>query len=115
MIKADERSSKEKILKKVRKGLLQKGDPYTLHLDLDTDVYVQESGDLVEVFSGNFNANRGYFSYCFNEYDFIDQFLVLAEEKRWKSVISLEKYFQSLLAHCDYILLKQKDEVRVAD
>jgi hypothetical protein len=55
---SDERSSKEKILKKVRKGLLQKGDPYTTNLDLDTDVYVKEVGELIETFSGNFHANR---------------------------------------------------------
>jgi len=111
----DERSSKEKILKKVRKGLLQKGDPYTQHVDLDTDVFVKEAGELIETFSGNFHANAGSFSYCFNEFDFVDQFLGLLEEKHWTSVISLEKHFQSLFAHCDYNLFIKKDEVRIAD
>jgi len=114
-VATDERSSKEKILKKVRKGLLQKGDPYTIHIDLDTDVYVKETGELIETFSGNFHSNKGYFSYCFNEYDFVDQFLGLLEEKRWQSVISLEKHFQNLFAHCDYNLFVKKDEVRIAD
>jgi L-lactate dehydrogenase complex protein LldG len=112
---SDERSSKEKILKKVRKGLLQKGDPYTTNLDLDTDVYVKEVGELIETFSGNFHANKGEFAYCFNEYDFVDQFLGLVEERHWKSVISLEKHFQSLFAHCNYNLFVKKDEVRIAD
>jgi L-lactate dehydrogenase complex protein LldG len=111
----DERSSKEKILKKVRKGLLQKGDPYTTHIDLDSDVYVYESGELIETFSGNFHANNGNFSYCYNEFDFVDQFLGLAEENHWQSVISLEKHFQALFAHCDYELFVKKDEVRIAD
>jgi L-lactate dehydrogenase complex protein LldG len=114
-VATDERSSKEKILKKVRKGLLQKGDPYTAHIDLDTDVYVKEQGELIETFSGNFHANKGNFSYCFNEYDFVDQFLALAEEKHWQSVISLEKHFQALFSHCDYNLFIKKDEVRIAD
>jgi L-lactate dehydrogenase complex protein LldG len=114
-VATDERSSKEKILKKVRKGLLQKGDPYTTNIDLDTDVYVREPGELSETFSGNFHANKGEFSYCFNEYDFVDQFLGLVEERHWQGVISLEKHFQSLFSHCDYNLFIKKDEVRIAD
>jgi L-lactate dehydrogenase complex protein LldG len=114
-VATDERSSKEKILKKVRKGLLQKGDPYTTNLDLDTDVFVKEAGEYIETFSGNFHANKGEFSYCYNEFDFVDQFLALIEERHWKSVISLEKHYQNLFAHCDYNLFIKKDEVRIAD
>jgi L-lactate dehydrogenase complex protein LldG len=111
----DERSSKEKILKKVRAALLQKGDAYTANIDLDTDVFTKEIGELIEVFSGNFLANSGQFAYCFNEYDFIDQFLAVAEENEWQHIVCLEKRFQKLFDNCDFPVLEKKENVLEAE
>jgi L-lactate dehydrogenase complex protein LldG len=99
-----ERSAKDRVLKNVRKALLQKGDAYPQHIDLDSDVFAKEDGDLIEAFSGNFIANHGQFFYAYNEYHFADQFLALAEEREWTGAFCLESYFQRVFRECEYPL-----------
>ena len=110
-----ERSAKDRILKNVRKALLQKGDAYPAHIDLESDVFAKEDGDLIESFSGNFIANHGQFFYTYNEFHFADQFLGLAEERGWNKAFCLEEHFQRILRECEYPLDFRAGDVRNAE
>jgi L-lactate dehydrogenase complex protein LldG len=111
---ADERSSKEKILKKVRKALLQKGEVNPDTVDMVSDVFVNEIGEPIEVFAGNLSANKGAFTYCFNEYDFLDSFLAEAEKSGWSSVLCLENPIRKLFSSCDFEVLTKPSDVKTA-
>ena len=111
----DERSSKERILKLVRKGLLQKDVKFAANLDWETDVFAHGQANDAELFAENFTFNKGQFVFCFNEYHFIDQFLALAELKGWENVSCVEKGLARVLASCDFPILENTGDVLLAD
>lgn len=112
----DERSSKEKILTRIRKALLQKGEPaFNPRLDLESDVYTPEEGALAEVFAANFLANKGHFVYCYNKYHFRDELLAIIDKNNWQKIISLEKPIQRLMEECDFAVEKKTAAVKTAD
>lgn len=110
-----ERSAKDRVLKNVRKALLHKDDAYPAHIDLESDVFAKEDGDLIESFSGNFIANHGQFFYCYNEFHFADQFLAIAEEREWHGAFCLEEHFQEIFRSCEYPLEFRAGDVRNAE
>ena len=67
----DDRSSKEKILKKVRKALLQQDVFFKSKLDLETDVFTKEDENLPETFAQNFINNNGKFIYCYHSFSML--------------------------------------------
>lgn len=93
-------TSREIILKSIRKALLQKGEALPAHLDMESDIYAPETGEAVEIFSGNFTANAGTFYYCFNRYDLIDNLLSLIEEKGWENIVTSSEPIKQLLGEC---------------
>ncbi|MDZ4838864.1 MAG: LUD domain-containing protein [Bacteroidota bacterium] len=95
-------TSKEVILKNIRKALLAKSESLPQQVDLDQEIYVHEAGDLSEVFSGNFISNNGTFLYCFNKYDFVDQFLLLVESRGWLELRTYNESIQSLFKEVDF-------------
>ena len=111
----DTTTSREKILKKIRKALLVKGEPYAANVDMDTDVHVPEDGEPLEVFAGNFTRNNGHFHYCFNGFDFLDQFLAIADQKEWGKVLTLEPDMQSFFAELEFPLKTQARDVLEAE
>lgn len=112
----DERSSKEKILAKVRRALLQKGESVmNSRLDLDTDIFVSEEGEAAEIFGGNFIANKGNFHYCFNVYHFREQLLSLKEKNNWQNIVCLESEIIKIMADCGLELNSQAKDVLKAD
>src|SRR5688500_19603054 len=95
-----ERSSRDFVLKKVRQALLQKNEAEPQQpIDLDSDVFALEEGELIEIFSANFLANKGNFTYCFNRYDFLDQFLYTAQEEGWNQAVCLEQPLQESIKY----------------
>jgi len=111
----DERSSKERILKLVRKGLLQKDVNFPANLDWESDVFARMEVNDAELFAENFTFNKGRFVFCYNEYHFIDQFLSAAETHGWENVSCLEKNLARLFNECDFPLLTDTDGVLAAD
>ena len=111
----DNSTPKEKILKKVRAALLQKGSPYTSQIDLESDVFMPEIGEPIEVFASNFTANKGNFIFCYNPFHFADEFLAAAEENNWSNAFCLEPELQGLFEHCEFPFLNKKNDVKLAD
>jgi L-lactate dehydrogenase complex protein LldG len=94
-------TSKEKLLKKIRKALLEKRDNPYPNLE-DLPLY-PPSDELPEVlFAEEFTAAAGQFVFCEDEIQFIDILLNLAEERKWHKIYCWEPALQELLAKYDY-------------
>lgn len=96
-----ETTSKEKMLKKIRKALLEKRDnPYPA-LE-DTPVYPPYEGYLEVLFAEQLSAVAGQFVFCENEIQLIENLLLLADEKKWHKIYCWEPHVQELLSRYEY-------------
>lgn len=94
-------TSKEKLLKKIRKALLEKRDnPYPNLEDLP---HYPVPEDIPEVlFAEEFTAASGQFVFCEDEIQFIDNLLQLAEGRKWHKIYCWEPALQAILKNYDY-------------
>jgi len=94
-------TSKEKLLKKVRKALLEKRDnPYPNLEDLS---HYPPTDELAEVvFAEEFTNASGQFVFCEDEVQFIDILLNLAEQHKWHKIYCWEPELQEILRRYDY-------------
>jgi len=94
-------TSKEKLLKKIRKALLEKRDnPYPNLEDLP---HYPQPDDIPEVlFAEEFTAAAGQFFFCEDEIQFIENLLSLAEERKWRKIYCWEPALQEILQKYDY-------------
>ena len=94
-------TSKEKMLKKIRKALLEKRDNPYPNLE-DTPLYEENSEYLEVVFAEQLTAVSGHFLYCEDEIQFIENLLQLAEEKNLRKIYCWEPGLQKLLSTYEY-------------
>jgi L-lactate dehydrogenase complex protein LldG len=94
-------TSKEKLLKKVRKALLEKRDnPYPNLEDLP---HYPPNDELLEViFAQEFTAVSGQFVFCEDELQFIETLLNLADQHKWHKIYCWEPALQDILTRYDY-------------
>jgi len=94
-------TSKEKLLKKIRKALLEKRDnPYPNLEDLPHYPPTDEPLDVL--FAEQFTAVSGQFLFCEDEVQFIENLLQLAEERKWHKIYCWEPALQEVLARYEY-------------
>jgi L-lactate dehydrogenase complex protein LldG len=97
----DSTTPKEKFLKKIRKALLEKRDnPYP---NLEELPLYPPTTELPEViFAEEFIKVSGQFIYCEDEIQFIENILLLAEDKKWRKIYCWEPELQELLNRYEY-------------
>jgi len=94
-------TSKEKLLKKIRKALLERRDNPYPNLE-DLPLYAH-TGEIPEVlFAEQFTAVNGQFVFCEDEVQLIESLLNLAEERSWRKIYCWEKPLQDLLTQYEY-------------
>lgn len=92
---------KEKLLKKIRKALLEKRDnPYPNLEDLPHYPQPQELPEVM--FAEQFTAVSGQFLFCEDEVQFIENLLQLAEERKWHKIYCWEPALQEVLDRFEY-------------
>lgn len=96
-----ETTSKEKMLKKIRKALLEKRDNPYPHLE-DQALYKENDEYLEVLFAEQFTAIAGQFIYCADEIQFVENLLQLAEEKKLRKIYCWEPALQELLSTYEY-------------
>jgi len=94
-------TSKEKLLKKIRKALLEKRDNPYPNLE-DQPLYPAEEEMLEVAFAEQFTDVQGQFVYCEDEIQFIETLLNLAEERKWHKIYCWEPALQDILTRYDY-------------
>ncbi len=96
-----ETTSKEKMLKKIRKALLEKRDNPYPNLE-DTALYEDYTGHLDVLFAEQLTAVSGHFVFCEDEIQLIENLLHLAEDKGWRKIYCWEPKLQKLLSSYEY-------------
>lgn len=96
-----ETTSKEKMLKKIRKALLEKRDNPYPNLE-ETPVYPPTDEYLEVLFAEQLTAVAGKFVFCEDEIQLIENLLLLAEEKGWRKIYCWEPKLQELLTNYEY-------------
>jgi L-lactate dehydrogenase complex protein LldG len=94
-------TSKEKLLKKIRKALLEKRDnPYPNLEDLP---HYPPNEELLEiVFANEFTAVSGQFVFCEDEVQLIENLLNLADQHKWHKIYCWEPALQDILSRFDF-------------
>ena len=93
----DNITPKERILKKIRGGLLYKNPAKHQQLDLESSVYEDITEPLPEVFAQNFTQAGGKLVFCHNKFDLIDNLIDLQENKKWNNLYCWDKKLKTEL------------------
>lgn len=94
-------TSKEKMLKKIRKALLEKRDNPYPNLE-DTPLYEDYNDHIDLLFAEQLTAVAGNFVFCENDIQLIENLLHLAEDKNWRKIYCWETEIQSLLSKYEF-------------
>lgn len=109
-----ESTAKEKLLKKIRKALLEKRDnPYPNLEDLPH--YPPVNDPLEVVFAEQLLAVSGQFVYCEDEIQLLESILLLADQKKWRKIYCWEKPLQDLLSKYEYPFYESDKDFDLAD
>ena len=94
-------TSKEKLLKKIRKALLERRDNPYPNLE-DQPLYAADDEMPEVIFAEAFSAVAGQFIFCEDEIQFIEELLTLAEERNWRKIYCWEPALQDMLKQYEY-------------
>lgn len=97
-----ESTSREKVLKKIRKALINKSPNRTSDADWDKSIYVSSAESPEVAFAEAFSKVGGIFVYCNNEVDFFEKLLSLTQEKSWKNFYCWESKIKELLDKVEF-------------
>ena len=94
-------SSKELMLKKIRKALLEKRDNPYPNLE-ESQLYQTNTEELEILFAEQLTNVAGNFIFCENGVDFIENILELADRFNWRKIYCWEPELQALLSHYEF-------------
>jgi L-lactate dehydrogenase complex protein LldG len=110
----DSTTSKEKLLKKIRKALLEKRDnPYPNLEELPLYAPPVEISEVL--FAEQFTAVNGQFVFCEDEVHFIENLLTLAEERSWRKIYCWEPPLQDILKLYEFPFFETDKDFEQAD
>lgn len=92
----EERTTKEKILKKIRKGLIEKTIKATT-IDFEKEIFHKSEEPLEIIFAQQFTRLNGNFCYCENETEFLSRLSELISENKWDNIYCFEQKAKDLL------------------
>ena len=90
-------TSKEKILKQIRKALTHKSSQEIGDVDKESEIFTSSEEPLEIQFAQNFLALNGKFIFCENENEFIENFNFISKDNNWKNLFCLEPAIKDLL------------------
>jgi L-lactate dehydrogenase complex protein LldG len=93
----DSTTSKEKILKKIRKALIHKSPQEIGDVDKESEIFTVSEEPLEIQFAQNFSALNGKFVFCENETEFIENFDFFVKDNNWENIFTLEPKIKELL------------------
>ena len=90
-------TSREKILKKVRKALIHKTTQEIADVDLETNIYNIPDEPMEILFAQKLTKLNGKFVYCETEKEFTENLASLIKENNWDNVFTLDGKIKRLL------------------
>lgn len=100
-------TSREKILKKIRKALIHKTTARFPTIDWEKNIYVTEGDSLEERFAASFTKVGGQFVFCENEMEFLENVIMLAQENKWKQFYCQEKKITDFMDQIEFPYTKE--------
>lgn len=97
-----EPTSKERILKKIRKGLIHSTSQPFPNVDTTGSIYPAPSDDLSVIFAEAFSKLSGNFIFCENEKEMMGNMTALVEEKGWNFIYCWEEEVQKMFQKYDF-------------
>ena len=107
----EESTTREKILKKVRKALIQKSEK-TSNVDFESDIFQKAEEPLEILFAQQFTKLNGKFIYCENENELCANLSDLISENKWEHVFCYEKKAKELLKKADISFSENEKDVK---
>jgi L-lactate dehydrogenase complex protein LldG len=87
-----ETTSKEQILKKIRKALIERGNADYLTADFESDIFLKETEETPEIiFANKITEQQCNFIFCVDEDDLTTQLKNLFQSKNWASAFAKEE------------------------
>src|SRR5688500_9146458 len=97
-----ESTTREKILKRIRKALIEKTpNPYP-DLDHDAPVFNNEEESDEVLFAQNLKNAGGQFIFCEDQLDLVENILTLSSELGWKKFVCTDSVIRNFLDECDF-------------
>src|SRR3982751_4293407 len=93
----DSTTSKEKILKKIRKALIHKSLQEIGDVNTEATVFTDSEDPLELQFAQNFVSVNGKFVFCEDENDFLQSFSSIVKDNKWENLFCLEPGIKKLL------------------
>lgn len=93
----DSTTSKEKILKLIRKALINKSTREVGDVDIDSEIFTSSEEPLEIQFAQNFLSLNGKFIFCENEREFIENLDLIIKDSKWDKLFCLEPSIKEML------------------
>ena len=110
----EETTTKEKILKKVRKALIEKTVKGT-NVDFDSDIYQKTEEPLEITFAQQLTKLNGKFIYCEDEKELGESIAALIEENKWDHVFCFENKAKDILKKSGTAFSENEKDIRHAN
>ncbi|MEO8087642.1 MAG: LUD domain-containing protein [Bacteroidota bacterium] len=108
----EDSTTREKILKKIRKALTNhRPQPYP-NIDWESNVHVVSGNPLEETFAKEFTAIGGRFVFCENELDFLEQLVQHSVEGGWKKIFCYEEELCNLLEKVEFPFTREQNDFK---
>ncbi len=107
----EETTTKEKILKKIRKALIQK-TVNAVNIDFDSDIYQKAEESLEIIFAQQLSKLNGKFIYCENEKELGENLSLLIEENKWEGIFCFEKKAKDILKKSKINFSENEKDIR---
>ncbi len=108
-------TSKEKILKKIRKALIHKSPTEIGDVDKESEIFSISEEPLEIQFAQNFSSLNGKFIFCENETEFLENFSFISQDNNWKNIYCLEPELKSLLTKGKIIYSDKENDLLDTD
>ncbi|HET6225390.1 MAG TPA: LUD domain-containing protein [Bacteroidia bacterium] len=108
---SDSTTSKEKILKKIRKALIHKSLQEIGDVNTDADIFTSSEDPLELQFAQNFVKINGKFVFCEDENDFLQNLSSIVKDNKWEDLFCLEPEIKSLLKKASIPFSDQEDQL----
>jgi L-lactate dehydrogenase complex protein LldG len=112
----DSTTSREKILKKVRKALISTvKDETPGNIDFDSPIYEAPNEPLEIMFAQQLTRLNGKFIFCENESDFIHNLEALISENKWKDVYAIDPRITTMLHKSSIAFSDKPDDLKTTN
>ena len=108
----EDSTTREKILKKIRKALTNPRPKPFPKVDWESNVHVISANPLEETFAKEFTAIGGRFIFCENEIDFLEQLVQHSSEGGWKKIYCYEEALCELLEKVEFPFTRDQDDFK---